>query len=367
MKKLVGIIGSRGMVGSVLIARMKAEGDFSLIDALAYTTSQVGKPAPEWSCEDKLTDAYDIEHLKKCDVILTCQGGDYTQKVYGPLRSSGFKGLWIDAASTLRMQEDTTLVLDPINGDLIKERLHQGHLTYVGANCTVSLLIMGLAGLFRENCIDWISTMTYQAISGAGAAQMKELVSQMGFLYDTSKSSLDRHILEFDHKVGQSICHEDNPIEKIGAALAGNLHPWIDSKLDNGQSREEWKAMAEANKILNPAKNIPIDGTCVRVGSMRSHAQGVTIKLKNNLPLDEINSMLKEAHEWVHFVDNNKDQTISELTPAFTSGSLNIAVGRVRKMNLGDDFLNVYTVGDQLLWGAAEPLRRMLRQYHEMN
>lgn len=365
MKKLVGIIGSRGMVGSVLIARMKNEGDFDHIEARAYTTSQVGEDAPDWSCENKLADAYSIDSLKQCDAIITCQGGDYTHKVYGPLMEAGFKGVWIDAASALRMKDDATLILDPINGDYIKERYQNGCRAFVGANCTVSLLIMGLAGLFKNNAIDWISTMTYQAISGAGAAQMKELVAQMGYLYDTSKGSIDNHILEFDYKVGQSIWHEDNPIKTIGAALAGNLHPWIDTKIENGQSREEWKAMAEANKILNTSNPIPIDGTCVRVGSMRSHAQGVTIKLKNNLPIDEINSMIKEAHKWVHFVDNNKEKTIAELTPAFTSGSMNVAVGRVRKMNIGDEYLNVFTVGDQLLWGAAEPLRRFLRLYLE--
>lgn len=365
MKKLVGLVGARGMVGSVLVKRMHEENDFNECDVQCYSTSQAGKKAPSWSCENTLADALDIGSLKKCDVILTCQGGSYTEQVHSKLRASGWKGVWIDAASTLRMNESTGLILDPINGDHIHNLYKNGCRDFVGANCTVSLLILGLAGLFKNDLVEWVSTMTYQAISGAGAQPMKELVSQMGYIYDQSKNHLSDHIIDFDKKVAGAVDSIDLPQESIGRSLAGNIHPWIDTKLDNGQSREEWKAMSEANKILNSKTNIPIDGTCVRVGSMRSHAQGVTIKLKQNAPIDEINQMIKSAHQWVNFVENEKEKTLNELTPAFTSGSLNISVGRVRKMNLGDNYLNVFTVGDQLLWGAAEPLRRFLRLHLE--
>jgi aspartate-semialdehyde dehydrogenase len=365
MKKLVGLIGARGMVGSVLVKRMHEENDFDHCLVKCYSTSQVNEDAPSWSCESKLADALDIDDLKKCDVILTCQGGSYTEKVHGPLRSAGWKGVWIDAASTLRMNETSGLILDPINGEFIHDLYKGGCRDFIGSNCTVSLLILGLAGLFKNDLVEWASSMTYQAISGAGAGPMKELVSQMGHIYDHSQKHLSEHILDFDKSVASAMSASDLPQESIGRSLAGNLHPWIDTKLENGQSREEWKAMSEANKILNTKTNIPIDGTCVRVGSMRSHAQGVTIKLKQNTPINEINDMISSAHQWVNFVENDKEKTLNELTPAFTSGSLKISVGRVRKMNIGDDYLNVFTVGDQLLWGAAEPLRRFLRLYLE--
>jgi aspartate-semialdehyde dehydrogenase len=358
MKKTVAIIGSRGMVGSVLITRMKEEGDFDRVEAIALTTSQQGQAAPDWSCESKLQDAYDTQSLRKYDMIITCQGSDYTERMHAPLRDSGWQGLWIDAASSLRYQDTSTLVLDPLNHQIIQDQLHAGHRDFIGSNCTVSLLLMGLAGLFKQDLVEFISTSSYQAISGSGARHMKELIAQMGYM--AHKTNLQDSILEVDQQASSAMRDHGFPIGNIGAPLAGNLLPWIDCAVDFGQTKEEWKAMVEANKILGNHKPIPIDGNCVRVGSMRSHAQSATIKLKKNVPLDELEELLKSAHEWINFVPNNKEQTMKELTPAFTSGSMNISVGRIRKMRLGENFLNVFTVGDQLLWGAAEPLRRMM-------
>ncbi|MCP4913291.1 MAG: aspartate-semialdehyde dehydrogenase [Oligoflexia bacterium] len=365
MKK-VGIIGQRGMVGSVLMERMRAENDFSNIEAYFYSTSQVGQEPPKESAGDALLDAYSVDELKGMEVILTCQGGDYTKKMHGELRNSGWKGIWIDAASTLRMDPNACLVLDPINGQGIRDALNKGVLDFVGANCTVSLLLMGIGGLMKSGLVDWVSTMTYQAASGAGARNMKELLNQMGYLAKHSDfENTSAHILEIDRNVNSSFRNSDFPDELFGAALAGGIIPFIDSELENGQSREEWKAMVEANKILgtdiNPdMKNIPIDGTCVRVGAMRCHAQGLTIKLNQEVSEDTIKECILSSNDWVKWVDNNKAETVKGLNSAYISGSLNIPVGRVRPMNLGPEYWNMFTVGDQLLWGAAEPLRRML-------
>lgn len=373
-KHKVGFIGWRGMVGSVLLERMKSEGDFDFFDTVFFTTSQVGEKAPSESCEEKLWDAYDIESLKKMDILLTCQGGDYTKQVHGDLRNSGWKGIWVDAASALRMQDDACLVLDPINKGLIKEEIHKGCVDFVGANCTVSLLLMALAGPLKAGLIDWITTHTYQAASGAGAKNMKELLKQMGHLYlsEGKKDLIEdpkSDILELDKLVSHDLQGKGQyPQELFGAPLAGSLIPWIDSPMDNGQTREEWKAMVEGNKILGlqEESHIAIDGTCVRIGAMRSHSQALTIKLKSDLELSSFEELISGAHEWVDFVPNKREETVQRLSPAYYSGSLKIGVGRVRPMNLGKDFVNVFTVGDQLLWGAAEPLRRFLRLYREV-
>lgn len=366
MKKSVGIIGSRGMVGSVLIKRMQEEHDFELFEALCFSTSQQGQDAPDWSSNSKLLDAYNIDELKKCDVLLTCQGSDYTHAVHQDLRTQGWQGLWIDAASALRYEKSSCLVLDPLNRDHILSTLKEGTRDFIGANCTVSLLLMGLAGLFKNDLIEFVSTASYQAISGAGARAMKELLGQMGHLAGQSADMMDKNILDIDQTVSAAMTQANFPTEQIGVPLAGNVLPWIDKIMDNGQTKEEWKAMEEANKILNRSSFIPIDGTCVRVGSMRSHAQAATIKLKKEMPLEVIEGLLKEAHEWVHYVPNEREQTLKELTPAFTSGSLKVSVGRLRSMRLGPEYINLFTVGDQLLWGAAEPLRRFLRVYLEL-
>ncbi len=367
MKKKVGIIGQRGMVGSVLMDRMREENDFADIDAFFFSTSQVGQKAPTEACEENLLDAMSIDQLKEMEVILTCQGGDYTNKIHGPLRDSGWKGIWIDAASTLRMNADSCLVLDPINSSVIRDSLNRGIVDFAGANCTVSLLLMAIGGLLKSGLVDWVSTMTYQAASGAGARNMKELLAQMGYISNKSEyQNESTHILEIDKNVKSSFLDNDFPDELFGAALAGGIIPFIDSELENGQSREEWKAMVEANKILatdiNPdAKNIAIDGTCVRVGAMRCHAQGLTVKLNKEVDEETIKECILSSNEWVRWIDNNKADSIKGLNSAYISGTLDIPIGRVRKMNLGPEYWNMFTVGDQLLWGAAEPLRRMLK------
>jgi aspartate-semialdehyde dehydrogenase len=297
------------------------------------------------------------------DIILSCQGGDYTKEVHTKLRSSGFRGYWIDAASTLRMNDNSIIVLDPLNRDVINQGLKNNVLDYVGGNCTVSLMMLALGGLFKEGAIEWVTSMTYQAASGAGARHMNELLSQMKFVTDhvlKDGESLADKILGVEKNVKNLLSHAEFPKTNFGYPLAFNLLPWIDVEWENGQSKEEWKGSVEANKILQTKKFIPIDGTCVRVGAMRCHSQGLTIKLNKNIPLDEIESMIKEHNQWVKFVPNNKKETLDSLTPQFASGSLEIPIGRVRKMNLGPEYLNAFTVGDQLLWGAAEPLRRML-------
>ncbi|EHH1060137.1 aspartate-semialdehyde dehydrogenase [Vibrio parahaemolyticus] len=362
----VGLVGWRGMVGSVLMQRMVEEKDFDLIEPVFYSTSQVGIPAPNLGKDaGMLQDAFDIESLKQLDAIITCQGGSYTEKVYPALRQAGWKGYWIDAASTLRMAEDSIITLDPVNLKQIQHGIHGGRNTFVGGNCTVSLMLMGLGGLFEKGLVEWTSAMTYQAASGAGAQNMRELISQMGVINDAVSSELANpasSILDIDKKVADTMRSASFPTDKFGVPLAGSLIPWIDVKRDNGQSKEEWKAGVEANKILgSQGAPVPIDGTCVRIGAMRCHSQALTIKLKQNVPMDEIEEIIATHNDWVKVIPNDRDITAQELTPAKVTGTMSVPVGRLRKMAMGDDFLNAFTVGDQLLWGAAEPLRRTLR------
>lgn len=362
-KMKLGIVGYRGMVGSVLIERMQAEGDFKHFETTLFSTSQSGSQSPLKETEAKILDANDINELKKMDIILTCQGGDYTKAVYKDLMNSGFKGYWIDAASALRMENDSVLVLDPVNLPVIKSGLSSGKTCYVGANCTVSLMLMGLDGLFKANMVEWVSSMTYQAASGAGAKNMRELLMQMKFLGDQLRSDIDNvsgDILELEKKATATLNKNDLPKENFGHALALNLLPWIDVPMPSGQSKEEWKAQVEANKILGTSKVIPVDGTCVRVGALRCHSQGLTVKLKSEINMTEIEARIREGNPWVKYVPNLREDSVRELGPRSVSGTLNVAVGRVRPMTLGKDYLNVFTCGDQLLWGAAEPLRRML-------
>ncbi|MDH5915024.1 aspartate-semialdehyde dehydrogenase [Vibrio splendidus] len=363
----VGLVGWRGMVGSVLMQRMVEEKDFDLIEPVYYSTSQIGIPAPVLGGKDAglLQDAFDIDSLKQLDAVITCQGGDYTSKVYPALRQAGWKGYWIDAASTLRMDADSIITLDPVNLAQIQQGIHSGTNTFVGGNCTVSLMLMALGGLYEKGMVEWMSAMTYQAASGAGAKNMRELISQMGVINDSVSSELvnpSSSILDIDKKVADTIRSSSFPTDQFGAPLAGSLIPWIDVKRENGQSKEEWKAGVEANKILGlDGQPIPIDGTCVRIGAMRCHAQALTIKLKQDVPMDEIEEIIATHNDWVKVVPNDRDITAQELTPAKVTGTMSVPVGRLRKMSMGNDFLNAFTVGDQLLWGAAEPLRRTLR------
>lgn len=362
MKK-VGLVGWRGMVGSVLLERMKAENDFALIDAHYFSTSQAGEKGPDGKA---LKNAGDLQALAEMDIVLTCQGGDWTKDVHPRLRAFGWKGHWIDAASALRMAETAVIILDPVNQKVIDQARAQGVNDWIGGNCTVSLMLMGLGALFKQGWVEWATSMTYQAASGAGARNMVELLKQMQFLTDNLRSELageaSSAALEIEKKVGQLMGSRDFPQAAFGHPLAANLLPWIDTALENGQSREEWKGQAETNKILGNRTLIPIDGTCVRVSALRCHSQALTIKLKKDVPLKEIEAAIKADNQWVRFVENSKEQTLNNLTPAAVSGKLDIAVGRLRKMNLGGEYLNAFTCGDQLLWGAAEPLRRMLRQ-----
>lgn len=362
----VGLVGWRGMVGSVLMQRMVEERDFDHIEPVFYTTSQVGIPAPNLGKDaGLLQDAFDIKSLLKLDAIITCQGGSYTEKVYPALRQAGWKGYWIDAASTLRMKDDAIITLDPVNFDQIQQGIHAGTNTYVGGNCTVSLMLMGLGGLYKAGLVEWVSAMTYQAASGAGAKNMRELISQMGVVNDCVTSELanpSSSILDIDRKVAETIRSDSFPTSEFGAPLAGSLIPWIDVKRENGQSKEEWKATVETNKILGLQDSpIAIDGTCVRIGAMRCHSQALTIKLKQDVPMDEIEEIIATHNDWVKVIPNERDITAQELTPAKVTGTLSVPVGRLRKMSMGNEFLNAFTVGDQLLWGAAEPLRRTLR------
>ena len=362
----IGIVGWRGMVGSVLVQRMREERDFDHVEPVFFSTSQAGGKGPEvGKSVEPVKNATDIAELKKLPVIISCQGGDYTSEIHPKLRREGWKGYWIDAASALRMNEDAVIVLDPVNMPVIKEAISNGIKNYIGGNCTVSLMLMAMAGLFQRDEIEWMTAMTYQAASGQGAAAMRDLVAQMAVIGGGARALLDdpaAAILDIDRKVSDSIRSRDLPKEEIGYPLAGSLLPWIDQDLGNGQSREEWKAQAEANKILGRNGNaIPMDGVCVRVGAMRCHSQALTIKLRRPLPLDEIEGMLAEAHDWVKVVPNRRDETLAELTPAAVTGKLAVPVGRLRKLPMGEDYLTAFTVGDQLLWGAAEPLRRMLR------
>ncbi|AOZ49308.1 aspartate-semialdehyde dehydrogenase [Chromobacterium vaccinii] len=353
------------MVGSVLMQRMREENDFAVIaEPVFFTTSNVGGKAPDIGRDvPPLKDAGDIDELKAMDVIVTCQGGDYTTEVYGKLRAAGWKGYWIDAASTLRMQEDSIIVLDPVNRELIDKGVANGVKDYIGGNCTNSIMLMGMNGLFREGLVDWVSSMTYQAASGGGANHMRELLKGMGAIHSTVADELatpSSAILEIDRKVAKAI-REDLPTEYFGAPLAGGLIPWIDKQLDNGQSKEEWKGQAEVNKILGTSSVVPVDGLCVRIGAMRCHSLALTVKLKQDLPLSEIESIIKSGNDWVKWVPNDREISVKELTPAAITGGLEVGVGRVRKMNMGGEYLSAFVIGDQLLWGAAEPLRRMLR------
>jgi aspartate-semialdehyde dehydrogenase len=362
----VGLIGWRGMVGSVLVERMREERDFDLIDPVFFSTSQagtagpeIGKPAPA------VKNAKQLDALMAMDVLISCQGSDYTSEIYPKLRQAGWNGYWIDAANVLRMADDAVIVLDPVNGEAIQRALEQGVRNYIGGNCTVSLMLMAMAGLFRAGVVEWVTAMTYQAASGAGAQQMRELVRQMGSTHAAVSDLLAQPasaIIDIDRNVIATMRSGDFPVTHFGHPLAGSLLPWIDKDLGNGQSKEEAKAMAEGNKILGlQARPIPIDGLCVRVGAMRCHSQALTIKLTRDLPLTEIESLLAGAHEWAAVIPNEKEVTLRELTPTAVTGTLKTPIGRLRKMSIGPEYLSAFTVGDQLLWGAAEPLRRMLR------
>lgn len=360
--KRVGLIGWRGMVGSVLMARMQEENDFNHFNSYFFTTSQKGERAPKVpNAFDTLLDAFDIDELSKMDILLSCQGGDYTKEVYGKLRGSNWKGHWIDAASALRMEDNSIIVLDPVNRKNIEAYIERGGRDFIGGNCTVSLLLIALDGLLKENLVEWISSMTYQAASGAGAKNMIELLQQMDAVGTKLQSHADGEALFLEKEMTTLMNSSHFPTKNFGHPLALNVLPWIDTELPNGQSKEEWKAQVEANKILGPNSDIKIDGTCVRVGALRSHSQALTIKLKKSTDLRTVEELLTNANPWVNFVSNNKASSLKELTPAAVSGTMKVAIGRVRKMSMGDDFINAFTVGDQLLWGAAEPLRCVLR------
>lgn len=356
-----GFIGWRGMVGSVLLQRMREEKDFPGLDPVFFSTSNVGGEAPvEAGSRGILHDAHDLKELGRCDVVLSCQGGDYTTQVYSVLRKSGWQGYWIDAASTLRMDRDAVIVLDPVNGHVIQDGLAKGVRSFAGGNCTVSLMLMAVAGLLKAGWVEWISTMTYQAASGAGAAKMLELVKQMAFLVDPTRASPSENALAVDRLMIEAQRSAALPTEEFGAPLAGSLIPWIDRDMPGGQTKEEWKGMAETNKILGLNPAVPVDGICVRVGTMRCHSQGLCIKLNRDVPLAEIESALAGSHAWVRVIPNDRPSTLRSLTPTAVSGTLDVPIGRLHKLKLGPGFLGAFTVGDQLLWGAAEPLRRML-------
>ena len=371
MKKL-GLVGWRGMVGSVLMQRMLEEHDFDYVEPVYFSTSSVGGKGPNLGGKDGgvLHDAKSIDMLKQMDIIITCQGGDYTKEIFPKLRASGWDGHWIDAASSLRMDKDAVIVLDPVNLNVIKDALSKGGKNWIGGNCTVSLMLMGLGGLFQNDLVEWVSAMTYQAASGAGAQNMRELLSQMGALHDAVKDDLadpSSAILDIDRKVAETMRSAAFPTKNFrNTALAGSLIPWIDVPVDGGQSKEEWKGGAECNKILGrPAfrspGSIPVDGMCVRIGSMRCHSKGLTIKLKKDVPLDEVSDIIAKANDWVKVVPNEREISERDLTPASVTGTLTVPVGRLHKLAMGSEYLGAFTVGDQLLWGAAEPLRRMLR------
>ncbi len=369
--KLVGLVGWRGMVGSVLLQRMQEENDFAHIEPVFFSTSNAGGQAPSMARnETRLQDANDIAALKKCDIIITCQGGDYTTDIFPQLRAAGWNGYWIDAASTLRMNDDAIIILDPVNSDVIKSGLTRGIKNYIGGNCTVSCMLMGLGGLFQHDMVEWVSSMTYQAASGGGAQHMRELLTQFGQINASVKALLDNPasaILEIDRQVlAQQKAFSAEETKQFGVPLAGNLIPWIDKDLGDGSSKEEWKAGAETNKILGRGVGfdktaIPVDGLCVRIGAMRCHSQALTIKLRQDVPLNEINDIIKGSNPWVKVVENTREASMRELTPAAVTGGMIIPVGRLRKLQMGGEYLSAFTVGDQLLWGAAEPLRRMLR------
>ncbi|OIQ96738.1 aspartate-semialdehyde dehydrogenase [mine drainage metagenome] len=364
--KRVGLVGWRGMVGSVLMQRMREENDFSLIEPVFFTTSNVGGKAPDLGKESQpLKDAKSLKDLAEMEVIISCQGGDYSTEIFPQLRAAGWHGYWIDAASTLRMKEDAVIILDPVNREVIRAALGRGVKNFIGGNCTVSLMLMALGGLFQADLIEWMTSMTYQAASGAGAQNMRELLQQMGEAHRAARSLLDdpaSAILDIDREVAGILRDERFPTANFGVPLAGSLIPWIDKDLGNGQSREEWKGQAETNKILGrETAPVPVDGLCVRIGAMRCHSQALTIKLKRDVPLADIEAMLAGHNEWVRVVPNQREASVAALTPAAVTGGLNVPVGRLRKMSMGPEYLSAFTVGDQLLWGAAEPLRRMLR------
>jgi aspartate-semialdehyde dehydrogenase len=360
----IGFIGWRGMVGSVLMDRMLAEKDFKGFEPVFASTSQAGQSGPEIGVDlPPLEDAYDMDKLSSMDVIVTCQGSGYTKEVHPRLRKSGWKGYWIDAASALRMEKDSVIVLDPVNRSVIDGALQKGVKDYIGGNCTVSLMLMGIGGLFQNGLVEWLSSMTYQAASGAGAKNMRELVSQMGVIGEAAKSLIDNPasaIGDIDRCVIETMRSGGFPTQNFLAPLAGSAIPWIDSPMETGQTREEWKGYAETNKILQSDPPIPVDGICVRIGAMRCHSQGITVKLKKDLPLDEIVDIVAGANQWVKVVPNEKALTLKDLTPAAVTGTLTVPVGRIHKLKMGPDYLGLYTVGDQLLWGAAEPIRRIL-------
>jgi aspartate-semialdehyde dehydrogenase len=364
----VGLVGWRGMVGSVLVDRMVAEGDFSMIDSVFFTTSNIniGDYCPPIGVNiSALKDANSIAELKLMDTIITCQGSSYTEAIYPKLRASGWQGYWIDAASILRMKEDAVIVLDPVNRNMIDDALTQGKKDYIGCNCTVGLMLMGLGGLFSNGLVDWVNAITYQAASGAGAQNVRELIHQMGVIYGAVADRLYKptsKILDICQIVAETIRSCDFPTEHFSVPLAGSLIPWIDKQMENGQSREEWKGQAETNKILGRLnKPIPIDGICVRIGALRCHSQALTVKLTRDVSLEELIDLIDSANDWVKVIPNERDILIRELTPATVTGTLSVPVGRLRKLNIGQRYLSAFTCGDQLLWGAAEPLRRMLR------
>lgn len=362
----IGIVGWRGMVGSVLMDRMAAEGDFSAFESVFFSTSQAGQAAPKVAGphDDRLHDAYCLDDLKALDIIVSCQGGDYTKEVYPKLRKAGWNGYWVDAASALRMEEGSVLILDPVNRKVLDRAIRDGVKTFVGSNCTVSLMLMAIHSLLEKELVEWISTMTYQAASGAGAKQLTELVLQMASLGRQAgelAANPATSILDLDRRVSEAVRAPDYPTTALGAPLAGSIIPWIDSAMENGQTREEWKGMVETNKIMQTRQPVPVDGLCVRVGAMRCHSQGLTIKLKKDVPVAEVEALIAESNPWVKVVPNNREETLKQLSPALVAGSLTVPIGRIRKMNILPNTLAAFTVGDQLLWGAAEPLRRMVQ------
>jgi aspartate-semialdehyde dehydrogenase len=369
--KKVGLVGWRGMVGSVLMQRMTEEHDFELFEPVCFSTSNSGGQGPKLGQAETgpLQSAMDVSQLRQMDIIISCQGGDYTSAIHPELRKTGWNGYWIDAASTLRMKDESVIILDPVNEQVIRQSLVHGGKDFIGGNCTVSLMLMAMHGLFKHQLVEWLTSMTYQAASGAGAQNMRELLKQMGVVFQAAGAALQEPasaILEIDRNVASQLRSDHFPIEHFGVPLAGSLIPWIDKDLGNGQSKEEWKGPAETNKILGlPPGTIPVDGLCVRIGAMRCHSQALTIRLKKDLPLDEIEGILAEANPWACVIPNSKEDTVQRLTPAAVTGGLTCPVGRLRKLELGSQdrgyFLSAFTVGDQLLWGAAEPLRRMLR------
>jgi aspartate-semialdehyde dehydrogenase len=360
----IGFIGWRGMVGSVLISRMLKEGDFRGFEPIFFSTSNVGGVGPHVGIDiPPLKDAFDISSISSLDAVVTCQGGDYTKQVYPELKKQGWQGYWIDSASALRMSEESIIVLDPVNRDVIDSGLSSGIKTYIGGNCTVSLMLMALSGLFREGLVEWIASMTYQSASGAGAKHMKELISQMAILGDATRELLadpTSTAIAVDEIITKELRNKGFPVENFSAPLAASLIPWIDTLMKSGQTREEWKGMVETNKILQTETPIPVDGVCVRVGAMRCHSQGFTIKLTRDVPLDEINDIIASGNDWVKLIPNDRESTLEHLTPAAVNGTLTVPIGRIHKMLMGPEYVAAFSVGDQLLWGAAEPIRRIL-------